>query len=151
MSSISFARHNCITGLLEVTHTSVQDTLRCLNSLFLLQESTNFASHRMSVIESLHKSPTLPKCSIFEYLFGQGDSYPTPNPDGPAFIDGFTGRSLTRAEVGLQARRLASGIMSLGVKRGDVMCIFGMNSHEWINALLGGQAAGLVVSPASYG
>jgi hypothetical protein len=104
------------------------------------------------IIESMHQPPSLPRCSIFDYLFEpKGESYPTPDPENTAFIDGFTGRQIKRGEVGMHARQLATGILALGTKPGDVMCLFGMNSYEWINALLGGQAAGLVVSPASYG
>lgn len=119
------------------------------------------SQHTMArVYESDHPdiaSLKLPRCSVFDYLFlpkvkgKQTSYYPQPNPDGVAYIDGLTGEKVRRGEVEDQARRLASGLRRLGLEGGDVVCLFGMNSLEWINALFGSQAAGLVVSPASYG
>ncbi|RSH83648.1 hypothetical protein EHS25_005552 [Saitozyma podzolica] len=79
--------------------------------------------------------PILPRCSVFEYLFPTGQaSYPSPDPKGVAYID---------------APRL--GTEMLGLKRGDVACVYGMNSLEWVNAAMGCQAAGIIVSPTNYG
>lgn len=126
-------------------------TLPAGYTCYPLHKDTNITDKMARVIDSTYKPPRLPRSSIFDYLFdGKGENYPTPNPNNTAFIDGFTGQRYTRGDAGLQARQLAGGLLSLGVKRGDVMCVFGMNSYEWVNALLGGQAAGLVVSPASY-
>jgi acyl-CoA synthetase (AMP-forming)/AMP-acid ligase II len=98
--------------------------------------------------------PTLPRSSVFEYLFPNPTSrpsYPCPDVSDVAYIDGLTGREITRGEVADQAKRLAAGLRSLGLKRGDVGCVYGMNSLEWVNAAMGCQAAGIVVSPANYG
>jgi long-subunit acyl-CoA synthetase (AMP-forming) len=67
-----------------------------------------------------------------------------------AFIDGLTDRKLTRAQVKDGALRLAGGLKKLGLKTGDVACIHGLNSLEWINAMLGCQAARVIASPANF-
>lgn len=110
------------------------------------------------IISSPHTPPPLPRSSVFDYLFppptskGDGDQkeyYPKPDPDSVAFIDGLTGEEITRGQVEEQAIRLASGLRGLGVKRGDVGMTFGFNSLQYINAIMGIQAAGAVVSPAN--
>lgn len=106
----------------------------------------------MTIYTSNYPVPHLPKSSMFHYLFPQeaGDS-PLPfHPPGlPAFIDGISGRELTRAEIEDSALRLITGLNDLGLKRDDVACIWSLNSLEWIQALFGCMAAGLVVSPAN--
>ncbi|OXG43526.1 AMP-binding protein [Cryptococcus neoformans] len=102
-------------------------------------------------------TPQLPRTSVFEFLFPKSKQYnyfpaPAPNPSGvkKAFIDGLTGNAVTREQVEEQALALAGGLKKLGVKTGEVACLFGMNSLEWINALFGCQALGVVTSPANY-
>ncbi len=99
-------------------------------------------------------SPPLPRQSIFTYLFPSPSgpsSYPTRDPDAPLFIDGLTDRTLSNRDVESGARRLATGLRRLGMKRGDVACVFGYNSLEWLNAVYGCLAAGVVVSTVNYG
>lgn len=102
-------------------------------------------------------TPQLPRSSVFEFLFPKSKQYnyfpaPAPNTSGAkkAFIDGLTGNAVTREQVEEQALALAGGLKKLGVKTGEVACLFGMNSLEWINALFGCQALGVVTSPANY-
>lgn len=102
-------------------------------------------------------SPQLPRCSVFEFLFPKSKQYnyfpaPASDPLGvkKAFIDGLTGNAVTREQVEEQALALAGGLKKLGVKTGEVACLFGMNSLEWINALFGCQALGVITSPANY-
>lgn len=98
-------------------------------------------------------APYLPKCSLFHYLFPPTSlktGYEAPDHNGDALIDGLTGRKLTRGQVHHQALRLAGGLRRLGISRGEVACLYGLNSLEWVNALLGCQAARVIVSPASY-
>lgn len=106
----------------------------------------------------IHKSPfptpPLPRQSVFHYLFPYDKSaspYPVPDPDTVSFIEYTTDRRVTRGELESQAKRLATGLRGLGMQRGDVACIFSTNSLEWINAMFGCQAAGIRVSPASFG
>ena len=73
-----------------------------------------------------------------------------PDPHAIAFIDGHTGRTLFRTDLPIQSTWLRSGIRRMGMKDGDVACIFGSNSLEWVSACLGAQAAQMVVSPAHH-
>ncbi|WVQ73380.1 hypothetical protein IAR50_002951 [Cryptococcus sp. DSM 104548] len=109
------------------------------------------------VYASSHPDPRLPRSSVFDYLFPADSKYsfypaPRPNPHGhrKAFVDARTGRAVTRAQVGEHAVALAGGLKKLGLQAGDVACLFGMNSIEWVNALLGCQALGVITSPANY-
>jgi len=108
-----------------------------------------------NIITSLHPSPILPRSSVFHYLFPpdvkgkQTRYYPAPNPKSAAFIDGITGQEVTREEVGLQAQWLAAGLMKLGLKKGDVGMTFGFNSLLYVNAVMGLQFMGAIVSPAN--
>lgn len=102
--------------------------------------------------ESDHVAPFLPQQSIFDYLL---PSHPgvSPLPDWdpslPAFIDASDGRTLSRADLRENALRLKTGLNALGVKRGNVACLWGMNSLEYVQAVYGCLAAGVVVSPAN--
>ncbi|BEJ12258.1 hypothetical protein CspHIS471_0207180 [Cutaneotrichosporon sp. HIS471] len=89
----------------------------------------------------------LPEVGIFEYHFPQNPQF---NPDAVAFIDGIDRRSITRREVEHEALCMATGLRTLGLKRRDVACMYGLNSLEWVRAAYGCMAAGLTVSPANY-
>lgn len=107
-----------------------------------------------NIITSLHPSPALPRSSVFHYLFppnskGKQTYYPAPNPKSAAFIDGLTGQEVTREEVGIQAQWLATGLKGLGLKKGDVGMTFGFNSLLYVNAVMGLQFMGAIVSPAN--
>jgi hypothetical protein len=108
-----------------------------------------------NIITSLHPSPHLPRCSVYHYLFPpdvkgkQTRYYPAPNPKTVAFIDGLTGEEVTREEVGTQAQWLAAGLSQLGLKKGEVGMTFGFNSLLYVNAVMGMQHMGVIVSPAN--
>jgi acyl-coenzyme A synthetase/AMP-(fatty) acid ligase len=109
------------------------------------------------VITSTHRIPDLPRCSVFDYLFppkvkgAQPQWYQAVPPDTLAYIDGLTGRKVTRGEVEVQAKRVATGLKKLGMRRGQVVCVYGMNSLEWVNAAMGCLAGDFLISPANYG
>jgi acyl-CoA synthetase (AMP-forming)/AMP-acid ligase II len=96
--------------------------------------------------------PTLPTTGMFTYLF---PDKPSDSPlrqfpaSAPAYICGFTGRTLTRGQLKENALRLATGMRSLGVRKGDVACLWGPNSLEWAQTAYGCMAAGVTVSPAN--
>jgi len=100
--------------------------------------------------------PHLPRDSVFGYLFPpkvKGDPpryYPKTDPKAIGFIDGLTGKEVLREEIPVRSMWLAAGISKLGVKRGEVVCIFGMNSLEWIEACFAVQSADATVTPANY-
>lgn len=104
------------------------------------------------IYTSPHPTPFLPQLSLFHYAFPDSpgvspeSNYP---PETVAYIDGVSGRKITRAEVEDAALRIASGIRALGLKRGDTACIWGVNSIEWTVAAWACLAAGLIVTPAS--
>jgi hypothetical protein len=112
-------------------------------------DKPNTPATMANIITSLHPSPSLPRSSVFHYLFNQTEYYHPPNPKGVAFIDGLTGHRVTREEVGKQAQWLGAGLRKLGMKQGDVGMVFGFNSLLYVNAIMGMQALGVVVSPAN--
>lgn len=105
------------------------------------------------IIASPHTPPVLPRSSVFQFLFPpaekRGQYYKAPDPNSVAFIDGLNGDLVTRQQVEQQALELAAGLQKLGVKRGDVGMTFGFNSLQYVNAIMGMQAAGCIVSPAN--
>ncbi|KAI0052986.1 AMP binding protein [Auriscalpium vulgare] len=97
----------------------------------------------MRVYTSGHFPPVeLVSESIWTYLFDTTRHDPTL----PAFIDGPTGRTLSRAELRDLTLRLAHGVRSLPegarVRRGDTAMIFSPNGPGWPIVLLGLIAAG---------
>lgn len=97
--------------------------------------------------------PELPKCSLFQYHFPDKPSdspLPMRDPNLPAFIDGYTGIAITRGQFKEQSLRLVTGLRSIGLKRGDVGCIYGLNSFGWLAAWFGQVAAGIVTTPANW-
>lgn len=97
-------------------------------------------------------APPLPRTSFFNYV-SPSSAADSPlqrfDPSLPAYVDGITGRTLTRGQVHDGALRLAGGLKKLGVKRGDTACLWGPNSVEWAQAAFGVLAAGVVLSPAN--
>jgi hypothetical protein len=106
----------------------------------------------MRIYTSPYPAPTLPTTSIFSYLFPEKPSdspLPAHDPDSAAFIDGLTGRTLSRRDVEDGALRLASGLKSRGLGKGSTALIIGPNSLEWIVGAFGLLAAGVCCSPAN--
>ncbi len=61
----------------------------------------------------------------------------------------FQGRSLTYGEVDGIASRLASGLVSLGLKRGDRVALFMPNMPQFVMSYFGALKAGGIVVPCS--
>lgn len=104
------------------------------------------------IYESPYPTPFLPQMGLFDYIFpSERGVSPLPewDPSLPAFIDGLTDRVISRGELKDSALRLATGIRSLGVARGNVACIWAPNSIEWAQTAYGCMAAGLCTSPAN--
>ncbi|MEZ4586539.1 MAG: 4-coumarate--CoA ligase family protein [Gemmatimonadales bacterium] len=66
--------------------------------------------------------------------------------DAPAVIDGPTGRSISFAQVGRLARRLASGLVARGLAKGEVVALVLPNVIEYPGLFLGISLAGGVAS-----
>lgn len=131
-----------------------------LDSTLIKQQSRLCYQHPLpftmaiTIYESDQPAPFLPQISAFDYILPPGPGVsPLPDfsPDLAAFIDGQDGRVLTRGGLRNNALRLAGGLRSLGLKRGDTAAIWGFNSLEWITAAYGCLGGGIVVSPANYG
>lgn len=105
-----------------------------------------------TIYESDYPLPYLPQQSLFHYLLPDAPGVsPLPpfDPSLPVYIDGLTGRTVSRGELENTALRLASGLRGLGLKRGDVVNLWAPNSLEFAFAVWGAIAAGLVVSPSN--
>lgn len=108
----------------------------------------------MTIYTSHVPAPPLPELSVFSYLFPsrEGQS-PVPaaarDPALTMYIDGLTGRELTRGEIEDGALRVATGLKKRGVKRGDTALIFSPNSLDWVVGAYALQAGGVTASPAN--
>jgi long-chain acyl-CoA synthetase len=67
------------------------------------------------------------------------------NPDRPAII--YHDLILTFREVVSMVNSIATGLYSLGLKKGDHMCLLTMNRPEYTVTFIGAASIGLVVSP----
>lgn len=96
-------------------------------------------------------APELPESSLIQYLIGGAGQTPLQQFDDslPAFIDGFTGKALTRGQLKDGALRLAGALGKLGLGKGSTVCIWGPNSVNWARAAFGAMAAGVTISPAN--
>lgn len=102
--------------------------------------------------ESPYPTPFLPHMGVFDFILPASPGIsPLPDwdPSVPAYIHGIDGTVLRRGELRGKALQLATGLKERGLRRGDVACIWGTNSLEWIVAAFGCMAAGLVLSPAN--
>ena len=41
---------------------------------------------------------------------------------------------------------IAAGLQGLGTNKGDVICLYGYNSAEYVNMIIGSLAAGMVIN-----
>jgi acyl-CoA synthetase (AMP-forming)/AMP-acid ligase II len=108
----------------------------------------------IEIYESDFPNPFLPEVGVFDFVFPPSQGYGAREGAAfadsvVAFTDGATGRTLRRGELRDTALRLKGGLNALGVKRGDVGCIWGLNSLEWVVAAYGLLAAGVTVTPAN--
>ena len=56
-------------------------------------------------------------------------SNPTKKPDyHPLFIDGFTGKSITLYHMKRLVSCIHAGLIKLGLKRGDAICVYAPNN-----------------------
>ncbi|EJT52279.1 AMP binding protein [Trichosporon asahii var. asahii CBS 2479] len=108
----------------------------------------------IAIYESDYPNPFLPEIGLFDYLFPSAQGISLHNPaslsdDSVAFIEGHNGRQLKRGELRDRALGLKTGLNAMGVGRGNVGCLWGLNGLEWIIAAYGLLAAGVTVTPAN--
>ena len=70
--------------------------------------------------------------------------------DRPALIDPVDGSICSYAQLGEQVNRLAAGIASLGVRRGDIVTYQLLNGAPFAQLYLATQAAGVIGSPINF-
>lgn len=108
---------------------------------------------KQTIYTSHWPEPPVLEMGLYEYLLPEKASKAANNehlkPNSPAFIDAIDGRVLTRAQLADGSLRIAAGLQARGLKKGDTVCIWGLNSLEWVRAAFGSMAAGLVISPAN--
>ena len=70
------------------------------------------------------------------------------NPGHRAVVDGD--RVMTYAELEERTNRLAHAMMSLGLKRGDRVCLLARNCTEYVEVELAAAKAGLIVAALNW-
>lgn len=63
-----------------------------------------------------------------------------------ALVDAVTGRTITYAELPSLVERIAAGMTTLGVRKGDVVCIFSGNTIDFLPAFLAVARLGAVTT-----
>ncbi|KAK6167708.1 hypothetical protein SNE40_021672 [Patella caerulea] len=69
----------------------------------------------------------IPLVSLTEYMFSWFDQFP----DNVALVDFETERSVTYKELKCLIIKASNGLQSLGVKEGDVVCVYSSNSIDY--------------------
>lgn len=85
---------------------------------------------------------TIPEVGIADFIFRHASHHA----DKPAVIDGATHRVLTYAELVDGIRQIAAGLTRLGVRKGDVVAVYGPNSPEYITAFYAVTSLGAVIT-----
>jgi acyl-CoA synthetase (AMP-forming)/AMP-acid ligase II len=70
-------------------------------------------------------------------------------PDKPAVIDGPSGATLRYHELVTAVRRIATGLVTHGVSKGDVVALCSPNGPEFIIAYYAALAAGATITPVN--
>ena len=71
-------------------------------------------------------------------------------PDNEAIIDSTTGRRITFAELDKHVRKLANGLLGLGLEKGDRVGVLSMNSIEYCALYFACGRAGLIAQPMNW-
>jgi acyl-CoA synthetase (AMP-forming)/AMP-acid ligase II len=71
-------------------------------------------------------------------------------PNNEAIIDSTTGRRVTFADFDTHVRKLANGLLSLGLEKGDRVGVLSMNSIEYCAVYFACGRAGLITQPMNW-
>ncbi|XP_022959956.1 4-coumarate--CoA ligase 2-like [Cucurbita moschata] len=82
---------------------------------------------------------------LHEYIFQNLPNYAS----RPCLINGATGHVYSYDDVQLTARRVASGLHNLGIKKGDVVMNLLPNSPEFVFTFLGASYRGAIMTAAN--
>lgn len=69
--------------------------------------------------------------------------------DHTCLINGVSGESFTYADVDIASRKVAAGLIKLGIAKGDVIMILLPNSPEFVFAFLGASYCGAIMTAAN--
>jgi acyl-CoA synthetase (AMP-forming)/AMP-acid ligase II len=94
------------------------------------------------IIQSPYDDVDLASAPLHEYVLAGTAG----RADGPALIDGPTGRVLTYAELTGAVRRAAAGLVAHGVAKGDTLALCSPNCPEFAVAYYAALAAGALVT-----
>ncbi|KAI5075727.1 hypothetical protein GOP47_0009803 [Adiantum capillus-veneris] len=83
--------------------------------------------------------------TLHDYIFQNASLYP----DKPCIIEHSTGREISYAEVETASRRVAAGLVNLGIKQGDVVMLLLPNCYEFVVLFLGISMRGAVATTAN--
>ncbi|KAF9906980.1 hypothetical protein BX616_000556 [Lobosporangium transversale] len=101
---------------------------------------------------TIYKSPipdqVIPQINVYSFVASNPnnikDSY-------PIFIDALTGRVVTFGEWKRDTRRWATGLQSLGFKRGDVLALFSFNQVDYSIPMFGSLLLGGIATTVNPG
>ncbi|KAJ7294796.1 hypothetical protein O6H91_Y231900 [Diphasiastrum complanatum] len=83
--------------------------------------------------------------SLTEYLFERSSQFS----EKPLMIDGKTGSKYTYADVEASSRKVAAGLVKLGIEKGDVVMLLLPNCPEFVLVFLGVAARGAIATTAN--
>jgi PAS domain S-box-containing protein len=89
-----------------------------------------------------HVRVNIPSESVAQFLLRSSKAHP----DKPALIDGSTDRTLTYGRLHDDLRRAAAGLVRRGVRKGDVVAVFGPNSPDYVTAFYAVTSLGAVIT-----
>ncbi len=79
------------------------------------------------IFSSPHPAVTIPDISLTDFVLGRAPDFG----EKPALIDGPSGRTISYAQLTETIPRLAAGLASHGLSKGDVLAIYSTNSPEF--------------------
>lgn len=97
------------------------------------------------IFRSPYNEVTIPEQPLAEFVLRRAADLP----DKPALIDAATKRAMTYGELAQAVRRVAAGLYSRGMRKGDVLALFSPNLMEYAVAFHAVATLGGVVSPVN--
>src|SRR5688572_17477604 len=94
------------------------------------------------IFKSPHAPVSIPEITINDYVLGRADEFG----DKPALIDGPTGRVYTYRQLPVMINKLAAGLQSHGLARGEVLAIYAPNLPEYVLAFHAVASLGAVTT-----
>lgn len=94
------------------------------------------------IFKSPHAPVSIPELSITDYVLSRTDDFG----DKPALVDGPTGRVYTYRQLPRIINKLAAGLASHGLSKGDVFAIYAPNLPEYLLAFHAVASLGAVTT-----